>query len=230
MPTTEYSIWDYAVSYGGPSLFMTAVFVVVLPLVYLKFARPRFQRWPPRLAVLLGVWLVAWCVAYGDVLWIAREAKRLCETEAGLRVYGTAEAEGFAGLSSIEDWAKFGFSFVERIHSSGGSTVYRLVDGVPSSTESSVARSKYAYGLRYSEESRYVSMKIETVSRVESDEVIGELVTFIPHLGWLDSAIAGNLGASYSPKMCDGRGLMSPENKTLSFKDLIRSTLRAPSD
>jgi len=230
MPTTEYSIWDYAVSYGGPSLFMTAVFVVVLPLVYFKFARPRLQRWPPRIAVLLGVWVVAWCVAYGDVLWIAREAKRLCEEEAGLRVYGTAEVEGFAGLSSIEDWAEFGFSFVEKIHRSGGSTVFQLVDGVPSATESSVVRSRYAYALSYSEKSRYVSTKIETVSKVESDEVIGELVTFIPHLGWLDAAIAENLGASYSPKMCEGRGLVSPEHKKLSFKDLIRNTLRAPSD
>ncbi|MCC7123275.1 MAG: hypothetical protein IT178_00390, partial [Acidobacteria bacterium] len=87
MSTTDTTIWDYVVTYGGPSLFMTAVFVFVMPLVWFKLARPRFRRWPSRLAVMLGAWLIAWFIAYGDVLMIAREAKRVCEAEAGLKVY-----------------------------------------------------------------------------------------------------------------------------------------------
>ena len=113
MPATDSSLMDYVVTYGGPSIFMTAVFVFVLPLVYFKFARPRYARWPARLAVLFGVWCLAFGVAYGDVFLIARDAKRLCETEAGMKIYRTVEAEGFAGVSSLGAWSERGFDFVE---------------------------------------------------------------------------------------------------------------------
>ena len=35
----------YTVTYGAPSLVMTAVFWIVLPLVYFKWLRPGVRRW-----------------------------------------------------------------------------------------------------------------------------------------------------------------------------------------
>jgi len=225
MPTTEYSIWDYAVSYGGPSLFMTAVFVVVLPLVYFKFARPRIQRWPPRIAVLLGVWVVAWCVAYGDVLWIAREAKRLCEEEAGLRVYGVAKATGFAGASDIRFWKARGFDFVEVIHPAGHSTVFEMHDQLPVKYRKPIPISRYEYKTKFESSNSAVQEKREMIFDRVTGQVLGEIVVFRPNLGALDRLASTYFGAAYAPKLCDGPKLIAPNQRRVRLDNLIEATL-----
>lgn len=198
MPATDTTLWDYAVSYGGPSLFMTAVFLTVMPLVWFKFARPRLRRWPSRLAVMLSVWMFAWFIAYGDVLLIAREAKRVCEAEAGLRVYQRANAEGFAGSDDIQFWSSKGFRFVEKERDDG--VVYRYAIGMPpqrlGSSAEMISRYKYEYwGLVVSErEGGFIPNK-RVIRDLETGQVLGELVRFSVPYGWIDGYFSAATGA-----------------------------------
>lgn len=227
MPTTEYSIWDYAVSYGGPSLFMTVVFVVVLPLVYFKFARPRFQRWPPRLAVVLGVWLVAWCIAYGDVLLIAREAKRLCETEAGLRVYRTATANGFFGSNDIEEWAPMGFEFVE--FEKPGGRIYRYSEKGGEFSEELISglKSKYGYSTRAAQPSYGVVIRVEQISDLMSGEVLGERRMFRILPGWIDQLLMTVVSGHRTSVYCFAPGEVTSDTSRHPYGELILATLKS---
>lgn len=225
MSTTDTNVWDYVVTYGGPSLFMTAVFLVVMPLVWFKLARPRFERWPSRLAVMLAVWLAAWLLAYGDVLMIAREAKRVCETEAGLKVYRTVEVEGFAGMTGISEWAVKGFHYVEYIDGTGGTIIYRMLDGVPLVIHAANTVSLFGY---FSEPEKLIgklSVRREQVRAITGGDVLGELITYWPTLGWIDRFIGQYVGFNPTPKMCEGVGMISPTEKRLSYENLIGATL-----
>ena len=225
MPATDSSLMDYVVTYGGPSIFMTAVFVFVLPLVYFKFARPRYARWPARLAVLLGVWCLAFGVAYGDVFLIARDAKRLCETEAGMKIYRTVEAEGFAGVSSLGAWSERGFDFVEIVLPDGSATQQRLVNGSFVSKKVETAESRYEYTISFESETPRIERQVEVVQERANSGTIGELVVFRPSLGWIDTQLAAFLGASDSSSICEGRGLIQPAERTLGFEKLIQETI-----
>lgn len=226
MPTTEYSIWDYAVSYGGPSLFMTAVFVVVLPLVYFKFARPRIQRWPPRIAVLLGVWVVAWCIAYGDVLWIAREAKRLCEEEAGLRVYGTRKLEGFAGVQNGRFWLEKGFRYIEFQNRDRSIVHQELSDGAVNSTVIQEFESQYEYVFEIEKAAPKIERDIHAVRKISNGKKLGEFVEIRPYPGWIDTLVLNFFGATVKPSNCpihdaEGRG----GNRKNRYQEVIEATL-----
>ncbi|HMM76514.1 MAG TPA: hypothetical protein PJ986_12445 [Gammaproteobacteria bacterium] len=205
MSTTDTNVWDYVVTYGGPSLFMTAVFLVVMPLIWFKLARPRFERWPSRLAVMLAVWLAAWLLAYGDVLMIAREAKRVCETEAGLKVYRTVEVEGFAGTSDIEYWSTQGFSFVESRQPDG--TIFRYVpQGEPirlALQDEMKSKFEYVYlGWTTPKDRKNFYPNTRVIRDIISGEIIGQLVMFSMRYGWLDSPFASSTGAQNS--YCQG--------------------------
>lgn len=225
MPPTDTSVLDYVVTYGGPSIFMTAVFVVVLPLVYFKFARPRYPRWPARLAVLLGVWLCAFVIAYGDVFLIARDAQRLCEQEAGLKVYRTVEAEGFAGVSSLSVWSKRGFQFVETIKSNGSSIQSRIEDGRTTSVALSRAQSRYEYDLVFDKHTSRIDRQVDLVRDRSDFSVLGEIVIFRPSLGWADAIFAKYAGASWSPLLCEGPKMIKPHERTTNFEQLIVATI-----
>jgi len=217
-------VLDYVVTYGGPSIFMTAVFVVVLPLVYFKFARPRYARWPPRLAVLLAVWICAFVIAYGDVYLIARDAKRLCEQEAGLKVYRTVEAEGFAGVSDIEFWAEKGFSYLETVESSGRQWRHQVLNGKPTSEEVSSLASE----LELVHHSEPVDLRIarekESLVFRSSGEVAAELLSFRIFPGFWDRLFVR--GSGWTPPMCEGPAVKSIYERSLTYKDLIFAALK----
>ena len=204
MPATDSSLMDYVVTYGGPSIFMTAVFVFVLPLVYFKFARPRYARWPARLAVLLGVWCLAFGVAYGDVFLIARDAKRLCETEAGMKIYRTVEAEGFAGVSSIETWAPRGFRFVESQTSNGEKFRHEVVDGSVRKLKIDEYKSFFEYRTQSSVIDSHLVRLAESVEVISSGETLAEIVGFRIFPGWIDRALIRLIGFSWHPAACYG--------------------------
>jgi hypothetical protein len=226
MPTTDTNIWDYVVTYGGPSLFMTAVFLLVMPIAWFKLARPRFKRWPSRLAVMLAVWTLAWFIAYGDVLMIAREAKRLCETEAGLKVYRTVEVDGFAGSGDIDYWFKHGFRFVEFQHPDG--KVLRYVNAKKPEVLSSSKEMKSSFQYEYlgwvkpNDRDNFFPNK-RIVRDLESGEVLGELVMFSMEYGWLDSPIASATGAHNS--FCQGGPPRRYDELLQDERSLISSVL-----
>lgn len=208
-------------TYGAPSLFMSAVFVVLLPLVYFKFARPRFRRWPSRIAVLLGVWLLAFVIAYGDVLLIAREAKQLCETEAGLRVYRTVEAEGFAGVPDIDFWSTKGFRFLEFERPHGN--LVRLVAGQDG--EKIISKKEMLSNFEYKFFEEPTNAKVahlrQIVRVIETGEILGEVSQFRLAVGWLDERIAGASGAH--AVMCEGPKAVRTNQLKFNARRLIDS-------
>ena len=226
MPATDTTLWDYAVSYGGPSLFMTAVFLTVMPLVWFKFARPRLRRWPSRLAVMLSVWMFAWFIAYGDVLLIAREAKRVCEAEAGLRVYRTVEADGFAGSNDIRKWAARGFRYVEELNEGTNSTLYKLVDGNLSVSISEKAISTHEYITVSSVQPYQIVRRAELVRSIQSREVLGERVMFAIPVGWLDRMVTDGLGFRRQPVWCVDKGVVTSQTSNYLYSEVIEKTLK----
>ena len=227
MRTSDTTLWDYVVTYGGPSLFMTAVFVVVLPIVYVNFARPRFQRWPSRLAVLLCVWIVAWFVAYGDVLLIARDAKRLCETEAGLKVYRTVEVEGFAGDPDISLWAKKGFKFVEVRGADGTISRFEVAQDSPTKSFVEEFRSQYELVSKTIPKSKYFEEHRKVIQSIKDGEIVGQYTYFRIYPGWLDAPLAGASGAT--TVVCDGGRPKGAEGLT-SSADLVEAVLKPSRD
>ncbi len=226
MSTTDTNVWDYVVTYGGPSLFMTAVFLVVMPLIWFKLARPRFERWPSRLAVMLAVWLAAWLLAYGDVLMIAREAKRVCETEAGLKVYRTVEVEGFAGTNDIKKWADYGFSFVEDRKPSGEILRYEFVNGQKAIFSVSTVVSQFEYAVAYSELPRRITRRAEQVREIVTHQILGERVMFELPPGWVDRKLGG-LGFHRVPVWCMSPGIVTSETSMYPAAEVIKRTLLA---
>jgi hypothetical protein len=224
MPRTDTSLFDYAVSYGMPSLFMTAVFVFVLPLVYFKFARRRYARWPARVAVLCSAWLMALTVAYGDVLWIAWHAQRLCETEAGLRVYRAVEVEGFLGESDIATWARHGFRYLESRDLLDAPVRHELVDGRQTVTPASALQSLYEYSYASTPAGYRLSRQQHEVRPIGSRNVLGTLTTFTLFPGWLDRYITA--GAGWTPIVCEGPGVKKVNKLELRPTALIERTLR----
>lgn len=227
MPTTDTNVWDYVVTYGGPSLFMTAVFLFVMPIVWFKLARPRFKRWPSRLAVMLAVWMTAWFIAYGDVLMIAREAKRVCETEAGLKVYRTVEAEGFAGTNDIVEWAEQGFSYVE-FRSPGGEIFrYRLVDGKREASSASQMISRYEYAVENRTLPQGIVSRAEQVREISTHNILGERIMFEIPPGRLDRKLIGGLGFHRNPVWCVAPTVVTSETSLYPASEVIKRTLKS---
>ncbi len=228
MPTTDTNVWDYVVTYGGPSLFMTAVFLFVMPIAWFKLARPRFRRWPSRLAVMLAVWTLAWFIAYGDVLMIAREAKRLCETEAGLKVYRTVEVEGFAGTNDIEKWATNGFSFVESEKPGGSLVRYIIAENVKQAFVVPKLSSRYEYATVQKNMPGGIVRRAEQVREISTQEVVGERVMFELPPGFLDRKIIGSIGFHRSPVWCLSPGVITSQTSNYPYEEVIEKTLFAP--
>ena len=227
MSEADTTIWDYVVTYGGPSLFMTAVFVVVLPLVWFKLARPRLRRWPSRLALMLAVWIAAWLIAYGDVLMIAREAKRVCEAEAGLRVYRTVEVEGFAGTNDIRKWSEYGFRFVENQDQSGDVRRYEMVEGHVVVTSGVELRSKYQYKPTTSVLPYGIVRRAEQVRGINTNELLGERVMFGLPAGWVDSQFVDKLGFRRTPVWCVSKTVVTSEASSFPYGEVVEKSLRA---
>ena len=228
MPQTDTGLFDYAVSYGMPSLLMTAVFVCVLPVVYFKFVRRRFARWPARLAVLCCVWLAFFIAAYGDVLWIAWNARRLCESEAGLRVYRAVEAEGFLGESDIDTWGAHGFRFLESRNLLDELVRHEIIDGKSTVTPVNSLRSAYEYSYSITPVAYRLSRQQHEIRPIGSRTVLGSLTTFTLFPGWLDRYVTA--GAGWTPVVCEGPGVKKVNELKLRAPELIERTLKPKMD
>lgn len=227
MPTTEASLLDYAFTYGGPSLFMTTVALLALPLVYQTFARPRFARWPARATVLLGVWLLAFVIAYADVFAIAWQARTLCKSQAGLQVYKTVEAEGFAGVSDIETWARRGFRYVESAGSDGRKWRHEMHDGTPISTEVPSFSSTIEVVSSYEPVDGSIGKERDFVREIASQAVSAELVSFRIFPGWLDRLLLAATGLSWTPPNCTGKRSAGEARTPGDATALILATIKA---
>ena len=113
----------YIFTYFGVKLFMLAATFLLLPILYFLIIKSIWSKTTSRLIAALICWSAFWLIAYGDVLYIAWQAKQLCRAEAGRHVYRTASVDGFLGGADIQVWSTYGFSYVEYL----GRTYVRVV-------------------------------------------------------------------------------------------------------
>ncbi len=219
----------YAHTYGGPSLFVTFVLCVVLPLFYFAVIRRWCSRRWTRVAVVLTLGLGAWLIAYADVLWIAWRAQRLCERGAGLRVAETVEAKGFLGSAAIETWGRDGFEFVETEDRFGGRRFrYLMRDGRPTRIPVDALASRHEYALTGRAIGKRFYRNSFVVREISGGRVLGEFVYFNIYPGWLDRLLIAALGLHWSPPMCVGDAPAGEEPLEAHRKALIRAVLRPP--
>jgi hypothetical protein len=220
-----WSFADYAVTYGGPSLVMTAVMVLGMPALYLLVVRRLVRPWWQRIAVLLVVWFTAYAFSYGDVLRNAMEAQRLCEQEGGLKVYGTAEVEGFLAEVDLKPWAPAGFRYIEHVYS--GQTRSEMVNGKEVLTRVDPLISTYEM-VKKTERLAGPFTKISLRMRHrETKELLGELNIYELYPGKVDRWFSKKLGGGLPP-LCVGRQIGRMSDFPFIEDPLIAATLRAP--
>ena len=196
------NIYPYMFTYGGPQLFVLFVIFVLTPIAYRLF----LKLWPLRMRVtsVLGFWLVAVIVAYGDVFLIAMEAKRLCGEEAGMKIYRTMETEGILGYSSARDLQDHGIKYVESATSAGRPFLRTSIEN-GEYKEERINRFASQVELKGEEvplSSSIVRQRNLLIER-SNGSVLSEVVAFKFYPGWIDRRILGLLGVSWAPPRCD---------------------------
>ena len=145
---------------------------------------------------------------YWDVYKTGQQATALCREKGGIHVYKTAEVEGFLGAADIEEYSRYGFSYLEYGVPSGGKYRYVIQDGKAKRinvlefiSDYEITRQKY----KEKAENR-ISVDKYSVHNRHTDEVLGEDVRIFIDAGWADSLFYNLTGFSYSPWICYGEG------------------------
>ncbi len=219
MPPTDAGLFDYSVSYGVPSLFMTAVLVIVLPLVYFKFARRRHPRWPARAAVLATVWMTAFAVAYGDVLWKAWHTQQLCDAEAGVKVYRSVRVPGVESRDGLLAWST---RHVAQVEDYVVEKPWRWADDEAGDGPS--PRPEYVYHVVYRRTAFDVSQQVVTLRRAEGGEVLAAFTGFHANHGWLDEPLSALPGPP--TPYCRGPGLPGRRGQPSTKEELILAAFK----
>lgn len=182
----------------------------------------RHWHWKKITAVSMGLIIGIFIIVFGDVYLIGQQATKLCKEEGGLHVYKTAEAEGFIGTTYIEGWSKFGFQYVEDQY---GGKKYRYVmkNGAKEKIEIDQFIGKYFIGGSRDVINKHIVRTSYSLSKLESKEMLGEVVFFSIYPGWIDSRLVGASGFSFTPWFC---GDKNARDKNLSSTDVIRATLK----
>lgn len=211
----------YVIVYVPLALFISFLIAILLRKL------PKFLRWSIPLA--LAVFLVS--APLLEIFYISYKASRLCRAHAGLKVYKTAQADGFRWNSSIEFYSKYGFSFVE----SGGGTPdnpvifrYTIEDGKPVATR--VKQYASEYEITYKDPvvlHKYFSMSSDTVVNIRTREVLGELVSLSIYPSFIDSFFIGltGTGSGFSPWICGEEATPEYPNG-VGYTELVLATLK----
>ncbi|WP_321532215.1 hypothetical protein [uncultured Desulfuromonas sp.] len=213
---TRYYTHGFGLLLVAPFAFWFIVSVIGVPIRLLE--RKPLQWY--------GVVVSAFCtfvmliVVFWDVYQIGQQATKLCNEEAGLHVYRTAEAESFLGAAGIRGWAEYGFEFTEgesdkdkiRYFMENGKPTYKKVDQFLSQYELVTTRKKIT--------NRIGIIKQQIKDR-NSNEVLGEANEFKIHGGWADMLFFNLTGFSYSPWICSGRN----QKKKIYPSDLVKAVL-----
>lgn len=213
----------YAIVYVPLVLFISFLVAVFLFLRKL----PKFLRWSIPLA--LAVFLVS--APLLEIFYISYKASRLCRAHAGLKVYKTAQADGFRWSHNIEYFSKYGFSFVE---SSGGTPNnpvifrYTIEDGKPVATR--VKQYASEYEITYKDPVvlyKYFSMESVMVVNIRTREMLGELVRIDIYPSFIDSLFIGltGTGSGFSPWHC-GKEATPEYPRGIGITELTFATLK----
>lgn len=211
----------YVIVYVPLALFISFLIAVLLRKL------PKFLRWSIPLA--LAVFLIS--APLLEIFYISYKASRLCRAHAGLKVYKTAQADGFRWSHDIEFYSKYGFSFVE---SSGGTPDnpiifrYTFENGKPVRTQ--VKRYVSEYEIKYKSHvviHKYFSMSSVMVVNIRTREVLGELVNLSIYPSFIDSLFIGltGTGSGFSPWHC-GEEATPEYPKGIGIIELILATLK----
>lgn len=211
----------YMIVYVPLALFISFLIAILLRKL------PKFLRWSIPLA--LAVFLIS--APLLEIFYISYKASRLCRAHAGLKVYKTAQADGFRWSHDIEFYSKYGFSFVE----SGGGTPdnpiifrYTFENGKPVRTQ--VKRYVSEYEIKYKSHvviHKYFSMSSVMVVNIRTREVLGELVNLSIYPSFIDSLFIGltGTGSGFSPWHC-GEEATPEYPKGIGIIELILATLK----
>lgn len=211
----------YVIVYVPLALFISFLIAILLRKL------PKFLRWSIPLA--LAVFLIS--APLLEIFYISYKASRLCRAHAGLKVYKTAQADGFRWSENIEFFSKYGFSFVE---SGGGTpnnpiiTRHTIEDGRPVATR--VKQYASEYEITYKDPVvlyKYFSTFGEMVTNRNTGEILGELTVIKIYPSFIDSLFIGltGTGSGFSPWHC-GKEATPEYPNGVSYKELILATLK----
>lgn len=191
----------YVFTYGGAQLFMGFATFTVLPLLYFKLIRKWITSGIGRFVGLLATWVSLLALIYGDVLVIAGQAKALCQADAGLHVYRTAESEGLFGTTSVAYWAVYGFTYVE--YQSVGYTRVTMKNGKEILTKIDKPTSRYEYAIENKIIGRGIKEGRALIRDRTTGEILGEHTYFYIYPGWADTKFLGFTGLTFIPPICN---------------------------
>jgi hypothetical protein len=185
-------------------VFFVLSLIITLARIFDK-KRP-FIRWHLYASFLLIP--CALVAVYWDVYQTGQQATALCREKSGIHVYKTAEVKGFLGATDIEEYSKYGFSYLETRGVYGDKRRYTMQDGKAIRTDVAEFISDYEItSLKYDKKvTNRISMNKYYVTNRHTGEVLGEDVRIFIDTGWADSLFYNLAGFSYSPWICYGEG------------------------
>jgi hypothetical protein len=215
----------FVVTYGGPSLVMSVLSVLVLPLLHATILRRHVQAGWRRLAAVVGLWLGALVGVYADVLLHAREIQQLCIAAREVKVFATASAEGFIGAVDLEPWAAAGFRYIE--HAGGRRTRAEMHGSLVVEQDITAFRARHELVTHDDPPTAGFQRRHLQMRERDGGQVLGEILVYRLLAGWVDRLLMSGLGSPQAPVCVGGRpGL--PSDFPFPEDALIAATLRPP--
>lgn len=217
-------LYPYMLTYGAPQLFVTAILFFGTPLLWRTYLK-RYQL-KRKILGILALWAGGIVVAYGDIFIIAIHARQLCNSEAGLKVYRTAEATGILGYPWLRELEDIGITFVES-QLLGIGPKYRIVvlRGRQETFEIAGFISEVEYRTKDTPRGRHITESSERLLRRDNGQLLAEIVAFKFYPGWLDTVLIGLFGLSWAPARCDDAYPPRKGKRTHFSMDLINMTV-----
>ncbi len=217
----------YIITYGGPEIALVLMSITLMPVVYLWAIAPSVKTTKRRVPIMLALWSVLAVCTYWETFAIALQAKMLCETEAGIKVFRTVEAEGFLGTTDIEFWARRGFRYVES-RGAGRQMFRRTMEPVGGKARPQIRRtevenflSKYEFSLQEASFPPCCSAFNIVVRVIDTGEVLGKASNIRIHRSSLDRLIP----VERSAPGCTGPGHITRNNLIFS-DDLVALVIK----
>ncbi len=215
--------YHYMFTYGGPQLFMIIVWFVATPIFYRTFLCSRPVR--VRIISVLWLWLAGIVVSYGDVYFVALQAKRLCSEEAGMKIYRTMRADGILGIVGIEDHHERGLKFVESSLLGRPTIRTSIENGEYKEVRITQFMSEVEFKREETELSSYVVKVMDILIERATGSLLSEIVAYEFYPAWTDRLLWGTLGFSWSPPRCDDDYVPAQQKRTHHITEFVRKTI-----
>ena len=195
--------------------------------------KPRRVRWLAVGGTTFGLLLLLAVGLFWDVYLIGQRAKELCR-ETGLVVFDTAITDGVLGLSAIEAWTAYGFTFLE---DQIGDQKFRssVKDGAAVRDRIQEFVAEYEFASKQEPlppstqraDSR-LAKRVDRITRRSDGQVLGHLVAVTVGPGWLDHSVIYSSGLTFRPWICgkNSSGEVTFGQDKISHSDLVRCVLR----